>query len=95
MAPGSTSSWQLTAWLVLKEPMQADRHAQSRLAPAVCTASIRWIVTEQGTSSMLQSGSAAGASAAAEAGSGSQSRCINRYNHQITDRAKTFIMKHV
>ena len=95
MAPESTSSWQLTAWLLLKELMQADRHAQSCLVPAVCTASICWTVTEQGTSSMLQFGSAPEASAAAEAGPASQSGCINRYNHQVTDRAKSFITKHV
>ena len=56
MAPGLTSSWVLTAWLVLKELMPADRHGQLCLVPMECTASVCWIITEQGASSMLQSG---------------------------------------
>ena len=68
MAPGLTSSWQLTAWLPLKELMRADRHAQLCIVPVECTVGICWIIAEQGTSSMLVFGSAAEASAAAEAG---------------------------
>ncbi len=54
MAPGLTSSWQLTEWLTLKELMQADRHAHLCHVPVECTAGICWssFIPVQGTCSI-------------------------------------------